>query len=412
MARAWERPVGTRDFFGDAMRQRNQIIHAIRNTAKTFDYDEIETPMLEYSQTFQFGLLRDDEERLFRTFDPAGHTLALRPEMTTPVARVAATLLAREPLPLRLMYAAKTYQTPTLRAKQTIEVTQAGFECIGDEGLEADAEVIALAVRSLQALGIQTFRIAIGHTGYVQTWFEKIPETLARGLRQAMLEKDWVQYETELKPYQSATWYDAVRSLPRVRGTRTALLQARSAATDPAGRACCDELLTLFDLLDLYGVLEYVHVDLGLVLDHDYYTGPVFEGYAEHLGQPICVGGRYDNLLGCFDRPLPATGCALFVERLMRVVAEPQEEEERIVVRYVEKGRMSALSFAEWLRRKGSIVRTERMPSDAMGAEGETAGGCSGGIMRVLEVSGARVHGDVRLQDDYRAFLREGGITC
>ncbi|KUO95447.1 hypothetical protein ATW55_03015 [Ferroacidibacillus organovorans] len=272
--------------------------------------------------------------------------------------------------------------------------------------------MIALAVRSLQALGIQTFRIAIGHTGYVQALFEKIPETLAHSLRQAMLDKDWVQYETELKSYQREAWYDAVLSLPRVRGTRAALFQARNAATDPAGQACFDDLLALFDLLELYGVLECVHVDMGLVLDHDYYTGLVFEGYAEHLGQPICVGGRYDNLLASFDRPLPATGCALFVERLMRVVAEPQAEEGLVVVRYAKDARLPALSFAEWLRKKGGIVRTERVRLDAMDADKASDRARFGGSARVLEIGGAHAsaHGDPHLLADYRTFLREGGV--
>lgn len=358
MRQYWERPPGTNDFVLEDMAHRMRIQTQLLTEFARWGYALAETPMLEYAETFTQGIHQGEEERLFRMFDAGGRTLALRPEMTAPVARLAASSLADEPLPLRVGYWAKTYREQGGRVHDRAEVTQAGVECIGGEAVDADAEVIALIAGSLHRLGVQGFRIALGHTGYVQALVRGLPDESRIALRHALIDKDLVAYERLL---QSVGWLSpdsaALAALPSVRGGRAEIARARElAAGNAAAQAACAELEETWLALAAHGVAEDIHIDLGLYLHHEYYTGIVVEGYADALGQPICFGGRYDNLLSQFGRPAPATGCVLHVERLMAIVPVLLESETRIFVTYEAERRLDALFCATRLRAAGYVV--------------------------------------------------------
>lgn len=371
-----ERPTGVRDHLPLEAAHKHRLEQDVLAEFGAWGYLPIETPMLEYVETFARGLMRGDEAKLLRLFDCDGRTLALRPEMTTPVARLAATALAAEALPLRLCYVAKTYKTDGIRNSTRAEITQAGFELIGDRSPDADAEVIALTASALTRMGAKDFRLAVGHMGYVQALLEGLSPQVQAELRFALLSKDLVRYDRILDrhlaelPSQVAV---SLRQLPRMRGGEEVLAQIRANAHNEAANQACVELEDYYAALSAHEMADLVRFDLGLYLDHEYYTGMVVEGYAAGLGYPICFGGRYDALLGQFGRPAPATGCVLHMERLM-VAIEPSPPADTVVsIRYEKPQRAAAFNFARHLRTLGHAVTTNGAHDGKVKAVGVSA---------------------------------------
>ncbi len=354
-----ERPEGMSDFVGRDMVHRRQVRQKLLALFTAWGYEQVETPMLEYVDTFANGVLGGEEELLYRMFDPFGRTLAVRPEMTTPVARLSATVLAKDPLPLRLCYDAKTYRLQPTNNTDRVEVTQAGIELIGQDSPDADAEMIALLIESMRSLGVRDFAIALGHMGLVRALLAPLDATFREPLRDALIDKDLVSYERivdQIKPFVPESILMSILQLPRLRGDVSVITMARKLAFDDKALLACDELLQLWNALEDYGVASSIHFDLGSYLHHDYYTGIVVEAYAEALGHPIAFGGRYDHLLARFGREQKATGFAIQVERLMAAIKEKPSLEVIHTINYNQANRKERLDFAKWLRTNGHCV--------------------------------------------------------
>lgn len=356
-----ERPTGTIDLYGESLHKKRWIEQEMIAVFQSFGYEMLETPMIEYVETIARGL-HGHEEQLYRMFDRSGRTMALRPEMTTPVARVVATDLSDTNYPIRIAYTAKTYQADDGRLHEPVEMTQAGVELIGDASPDADAEVIALMATALRRLGIEHFRFAIGHMGYLRAMLAPLSEGLQVALRKALVARDLVHYEQILdgEVGLNSEWLSRLKEFPRIRGGIEAIAIARELALDERAKQACDEWEELFAVLEAHGVADVTQVDLGLYLNHEYYTGIVIEGYAEALGAPICFGGRYDGLLEQFGRKAPATGCVTHIERLLKVTSHVMEEAMQIHLCYLTEHRKQIFAFADYLRLRGYAVATSR----------------------------------------------------
>ncbi len=359
----FERPQGSRDYLLQEYEKRYHLEQTIHDVFSTWGYDWLATPLLEYEETIRQGLHKEEEESLYRMFDASGRTLVLRPEMTTPVARVATTSLGNVPLPLHLAYIDRTYRRVPARSNESGEVTQAGIELLGDSAPDADAEVLAVMASVLQSVRVGHFRLAVGHTGFVGALLQDLPESIQQALRQSLLRKDAVSYEQLLnqqKDRLSENEYQALLAIPGIRGGMEAIREARIHAIHPMAQKACDDLEALMEALDAHGLAEVVRFDLGLYLEHDYYTGILFEGYVPSLGLPVCFGGRYDRLLERFGRPLPATGGVLHLERLLTVIEEREAQNGRYLLFTGKKDRQLTYSFAQYLRQNGLAVRVVR----------------------------------------------------
>ncbi len=375
-----------------------------------FGFLPVETPVVEYAATFMQGIHQDDEERMYRMFDATGRTLALRPEMTAAVARLAATTLGDDPLPLRLCYWAKTYRAEGGRVHDRAEVTQAGVELLGVRGVEADAEVIAVMVSSLRRLGLRAFRLAVGHSGYVQSMLGSLPDALRAELRSALIEKDLVAYGRALvggRRLVGEADLEKLAALPHIRGGVEAVAAARAAALDDGARAACDELDALWGALREHGVDEFVRLDMALYLHHEYYTGVVIEGYADALGYPICFGGRYDRLLEQFGREAPATGSVLHIERLMAIVEPRSGRPNGVRLRYAEPARPAAYAFARFLRERGHPAAVDVWD----GAPGTDGAAADVGVF-TLDADGRAVAEEKWLQLYEQYLQKEGDAPC
>lgn len=175
--KGFEKPSGVRDYLPrNCVTKLRKIENDVLHCMSRWGYRQMMTPTLEYYDTVGVASSTSDQ-KLYKLLNNRGQALVLRSEMTAPVARVVASLLKDEPLPLRLSYHANVFRAIEEEAGREAEFFQTGVELVGDDSPEADAEVVALAISSLQAAGVKSFKIAMGHVGFLNGLFqEALPE--------------------------------------------------------------------------------------------------------------------------------------------------------------------------------------------------------------------------------------------
>ncbi|HHZ16027.1 MAG TPA: ATP phosphoribosyltransferase regulatory subunit [Peptococcaceae bacterium] len=321
-------PPGMRDWLpGEAWRKR-KLVNRLLKAISLWGYEEINTPLLEYYQVLLPGENLWEPDHLYKLTDRDGRILALRSEMTTPIARVVSSKLP-ERYPWRLMYGGEVFRYEAIQAGKLREFCQVGVELIGEKGPEADSEVLAIAIEALQAAGLKNFTISLGHTGVVKRILESFAadKTQFNQVRSLLLEKDFVGLGSCL--------LDAGMNREKVEellGILTRQFTAAEVEQLPAGGSVA-ALEGLVDWPELAGVFaelqqtlkylkqagyeRYIQVDLSTLRRQDYYTGMVFEIYTPGIGYTIGGGGRYDELLRYFGKDSAAVGFALGVERIL-----------------------------------------------------------------------------------------------
>ena len=318
-------PPGTRDVLPDEMRELRRISDTLRLAFDAAGYGEVWTPTLEYEDVLVAG----DERAAgagYRMFDEQGRVLALRSDMTIPIARVVASRLGQVPPPIRLCYLAHAYRAADRGTGRSREFLQAGIELVGPAGPDGDAEVVALILRALEEAGLRRHRIGLGDGSLYRGVLAEleIEERERAPLMDALSRRDLVALEERVQRLRlPADARSALTTLPALRGGPEVL----QGATGPSARATAN-LRACHELLAERGVADRVIFDLGLVRELDYYTGAVFELYDPAVGFAIGGGGRYDDLLDRFGRPLPACGVALDLERV-HIAATAEERLDR-----------------------------------------------------------------------------------
>src|SRR5579885_2644601 len=366
----WQQvPAGTRDLLPHEAARVRAVIDRVLDRMRRWGYREVTTPTLEYLDVLVRGEGAAVGGRLFKLVDRDGELLALRPEMTTPVARLVATRLRAAPLPLRLAYAGPVFRWREAGSGRLREFPQVGGELVGAGTLEADAEIVTLAVEALRATGVGQSSVSLGHVGFLRGLLAGLglAEPALDGIRTLLYQKDFVGLRRLLEAHGAPPpRVRAVLALPTLQGPR-ALEEARRLADTPELLAVVEDLAALERMLRAYGVWDTVTLDLGIIRDFDYYTGIVFEGHTTALGVPLLGGGRYDRLLERFGVPYPATGFALRIERVLAAEAPgTARRAPDVVVAFDGGGREAALRYASVLRSRGLVVEVEvrRRPWD------------------------------------------------
>ncbi|MBA3442128.1 MAG: ATP phosphoribosyltransferase regulatory subunit [Pyrinomonadaceae bacterium] len=320
-------PSGMRYYFGQEARLRRAVEDAVVSVFTGWSYEEITTPSVDYYALFERGMGREEAHRAVRFMDGDGRLLALRPDMTSSVARAAATLFAERPRPLRFCYAAPVFrQQPHSHAEWRRESTQLGCELIGPGGAAADMEVLAIAVEVLAKLGLwQHCSITLNSVEV----FNGIAEGLALDpaardeMRRLIDMRDAAELGRFLTPRtSSATERAAFGRLTQLSGKRETLHQARRVITNKRSTNALDELEQLWKMIEALNLTDRFEIDLGDVLELDYYTGLVFRIYISGAGTRVGRGGRYDSLTANFGRTEPAIGFVLDLEALTDVLAK------------------------------------------------------------------------------------------
>ncbi len=388
--KGFEKPTGVRDYLPHAVAKLRKIENDVLHCMSRWGYRQIMTPTLEYYDTVGVASSTSDQ-KLYKLLNNRGQALVLRSEMTAPVARVVSSLLKDEPLPLRLSYHANVFRAIEAEAGREAEFFQTGVELVGDDSPEADAEVVALAISSLQAAGVKSFKIAMGHVGFLNGLFQEalpgLPEA-QEDLKSHLLSRDYVSFRESIRRLDlSDAQKNELNGLLRLRGGKEICGQALELSSHPLARTSIEHLCKVWEVLVSYGVSQHVLIDLTMIGDFSYYTGMTFEGYASELGFPVCSGGRYDNLLQQFGRPIPSTGFSLKTNRILDGVTGAIEAEELpILIQYDIPRRKEGLQEAMRLRLEGHSVITrlatgpedlklvKRLTTDTIEAEGERYG--------------------------------------
>jgi ATP phosphoribosyltransferase regulatory subunit len=318
-------PPGTRDILPDEMRELRQLSSALLATFERFGYGEVWTPTMEYEEV----LVQGDERAAgasYRLFDEHGHVLALRSDMTIPIARLVASRYPRAEPPLRLCYLSHAYRAVRPQRGQQREFLQAGIELIGSDAPDGTVEVLEVLCAALDAAGLTRARIGLGDAGLYPKALEAMGaggDARERALT-ALERHDFVALEAEVQALGlDGQRREVLTALPQLRGGVEVIERAIELGGEEISVAA-SRLRDTAAGIARRGISERVIFDLGLVRDLGYYTGAIFDVYDPALGHVIGGGGRYDDLLGRFGRPLPACGFALYVERLH--VAQAEEE--------------------------------------------------------------------------------------
>jgi ATP phosphoribosyltransferase regulatory subunit len=249
----------------------------------------------------------------YRVFDDHGEVLALRTDMTIPIARLVASRYASTEPPLRFCYFAHAYRGVRPHRGQMREFLQAGIELVGAPAPGGTAEALSVMCHALTATGLRGYRIGLGDASLYRSLLRSFGfgDDMCDRLVDTLVKRDFVSLEAELGRLDlSDADADLLLRVPQLRGGPEVLSKADGPVADAVAG-----LRSVYELL-APEVAERVIFDLGLAHDLGYYTGAVFEVYDPALGEPLGRGGRYDDLLGRFGRPLPAVGFALGIDRL------------------------------------------------------------------------------------------------
>lgn len=315
-------PNGVNDVLPQECAVKKEIENTIWTVFASFGYKEVETPSFEYYDCYSGERGQITQETLYKFFDEQGRILALRPDFTTSIARMAATKAAGEMTPARYMYTGSVYRAEHTEGVRNREITQSGIELIGSYSAKADAEVIAAAMEAVTALGIEDFSMEIGQVAFFTGLVEQLglDSDTTEKLRASIDSKNSPSIKNIVKNLDIA---DDVKKLmidlPYLFGGADIIDRADVKGLNPTSKAALDNLREIYNLLTLYGFEKYISLDLGMLQSIDYYTGSIFKCYTHGVGFPIAAGGRYDNLMGGFGEAKGAVGCAMGINRIMQV---------------------------------------------------------------------------------------------
>lgn len=304
-------PNGTRDVLPDETRELRALTERVRAVFDAAGYGEIYTPALEYERAGEAG--EAGAVPAYRTFDEHGNVLVLRSDMTVPIARVVGTRYPHAELPLRFCYFAHSYRGVRTHRGQSRELLQAGVELIGASAPAGTAEILTVLCDALDAAGLVAYRVGLGDaTLYPMLLLALgVGEDARRRVLAELAAGDFVGVEREVAGLGlSAADAGLLVSVPRTRGGPEVF-----EGLDPRVASAAGGMRSVHELLP-ERVADRVIFDFGLLRSFGYYTGAVFQVYDPAHGERLGSGGRYDELLGQFGRPLPAVGFALNVESL------------------------------------------------------------------------------------------------
>lgn len=376
MQREIHTPEGMRDIYGIECRKKKLLQDRLMQMIRSYGFEDIETPVIEYFDVFSKEVGTTSSRDLYKFFDRIGDTLVLRPDFTPSIARAVSMYFDDEKLPKRLCYQGKTFENRHSYQGRLNESTQIGVEYLGDDSVEADSELLALAVETMLTAGFRDFQISIGEVNFFKALVDEagMDEQTELSLRKCISHKNMFGAEEILDQMKlGGALKTAFREFSSLFGGPEVFEKAR-ALTDNAGAlAAVNRLEQIYEVLKLYGVEKYVSFDLSMLSKYRYYTGIIFQGFTYGSGEPLLKGGRYDHLLGHFGSDMPAIGFGLVIEYMMnsldRQAIDIPVEDKRLMLVYDKAGYARALSLAREKRKAGyyvSLIAREPSFSDSV----------------------------------------------
>lgn len=361
-------PEGVRDVYGAECEKKLYLQEKLQRIFYSYGYENIETPGFEYFDVFgqQVGTIPSRE--LYKFFDREGNTLVLRPDFTPSIARAVSMYFHQEELPVRLCYRGNTYINHFSYRGRLKESTQMGVELIGDSSVDADGEVIALAVELLKETGLTEFQISIGQVDFFKSLIQEagLSEETTDNLKELISNKNYFGVEELLSSQKlSKRQVDVFSMLPRLFGSLDVLKKARELTDNPGAIKAIERLEEIYRVVEQYGYEKYISFDLGMLSQYTYYTGIIFQGYTYGTGEPLVKGGRYNHLLEHFGSPAPAIGFGLVMEQVLNALERQKIEvpvmKGKSLIVYGECARSLAISIAREQRIHRMEVQCMRM---------------------------------------------------
>lgn len=363
-------PKGVGTFFPERAVKKRGIEESVLSVFLKWGFQEIVTPGFEYLDVLSKGLDEELIDKSYKFVDRGtGRILVLRPDITSQIARIAATALAEKPWPMRFCYSANVFRYEEEHAGRQREIFQIGGELLGIDLPEADAEMIAIAVESLKKIGLRDFEIAMGHIGFFKGMLRGFGlDSQTEGkVRDAFSKKEMLKVEGLLKDFNKAK-RERFLKISDLFGKEEILDRAEAIADNKWSRGAIKNIRDVYKILRLYGLDEYILIDLTEVRGFDYYSGILFEVFVKGTGYEIGSGGRYDGLLSRFGQPSPATGFAFNVERLIAAMEAqgvvPENGGVDFLIIDFNKDKTNAIKLAKALRKKGYNVARDIIKRD------------------------------------------------
>ena len=350
-------PTGTQILIGEAVRRRRRVEQTIFSVFEGWSYREIIPPMFDYLDVFVKGMGRELEDRIYRFIDREGNILALRPEFTSLLAKMAATRLSGEEKPIRLSYSGEVLRFETPKGGQQREFAQMGIEQYGVSSSTADIEVLLICVEALQKLGVPDFQINLGSVDFFGGIVDRIglPQAGIEQLKELLNRKDQSGLRRMLAGLEmEERRKNILMAIPQLTGGRETLEEATRLVRNERSLQAIAHLEAIYSIFEDLDLADHLTIDLGEVRGFDYYSGILFRAYVPGLGFEVASGGRYDGLPAQFGHDTPAVGFSFTLERLEQVVNGRLPDSEPNPIRVSDQ---NSFNEAVRLRREGRVVR-------------------------------------------------------
>ena len=313
-------PEGTRDLLFEDCAAVRAVETRLQNSFKAKGYSEVITPGLEFYDVFNMKSRYFPQESMYKLVDNKLRLMVVRPDSTMPIARMTATRLREQELPIRLCYSQSVYRSkPSMRGRSD-EIRQTGIELIGSASKRAELEILSNALEVLSSFQTEGFSLELGHIGFFKAMIEKLDcdSDTAENIRSLIEVKNYPALNDLLDTVGDSEAARALKQLPRLFGGEEVFEEAAKLYSDPQADAVLAELKETYERANALGYKGMITIDLGLVNRMDYYTGTVIKGYIEGCGDAVLSGGRYDKLLSEFGYDVPAAGFSVNVDAVAR----------------------------------------------------------------------------------------------
>lgn len=356
-------PEGVKDYIGEEAALKERIQNSVKKIFRTNSYNLVETPSFEYLDVFTLGEESFQQSSLYHLISRQGELMALRSDMTRAIARVIGTQKIDNQLPQRFCYLANSFRYPERYQGKLHEFTQAGVELIGNKSLEADAEVIKVAITCLKEVGLSDFNVHIGSSQFLNYILSDLgySEEETKKIFSAIEAKDAVSLKCILKESQmEAETLEVLLELIQCSGQIELLRSIKAKIPSLRAKAAIEEMEKLYALLEDYGVDECIIFDFSLMSYGKYYTGMMFKIFTLGVGSALVEGGRYDHLLSQFGKNFPAVGFGmninLMMQRLIQQRGLKQRQSKRTLVVYTPITRKVCQEVSDQLRKQDLII--------------------------------------------------------
>jgi histidyl-tRNA synthetase len=349
-----QKPRGTRDFLPDEMEARRSIEAKLREVARRWGYREVCTPEFEDLELFTMRSGAGIVEEMYVFEDKGGRKLTLRPEITASVIRMYVNEAKVAPKPIRWCYFADCFRYERPQKGRYRQFWQFGVELIGADTAPADAEAILLAADMLDATGV-SYELKVGHLSYMKNLLSDLDPASQRKVMAHLDKKEFESLAATLDELKKPDLAQALTDLIACRDLQSAF----AIAGEIKERERIERTISLLDAAGLKYTLNF-----GIARGLDYYTGFVFEAFADNLGaeNQILGGGTYRlaQLFGGDDAA--SCGFAIGFDRVMVSLGDVQQKKEPVVaIICTPEGRSRALAVGRAFREAGFRTETDLM---------------------------------------------------